>query len=53
MKNKMKDILKKLLNASVSNEEAIYSLVKELGLLDTQEVMDWQDALNAISVRYK
>lgn len=42
-----------LLEASARNAELLYGLAKALGLLDSREFIDWQDALNAVSVRYE
>jgi hypothetical protein len=42
---------KELFKAHVDEAEAIYKLAQDYGILDTQEFLDWQDALNEISVR--
>lgn len=44
--------LRLLMSASISISESICEICKENGLQDSQEFMDWQDKLNAISVMY-
>lgn len=50
---KITDVIMSLLSANIEISKAIFNLCKEQGLLDTQEVLEWQDELNAISVMYK
>lgn len=42
----------KMLSEHLSMTESLYSMCREQHLLDSQEVLDWQDGLNEISVRY-
>ena len=45
--------IEKLLRANIDSTKSLYSLCKEYRLLDSQEVLDWQDELNAISIKYE
>lgn len=45
------DLWKQLLQANIDEAEAIYKLAQDYGILDQQELLDWQDKLNEISVR--
>ena len=45
------DLWIKLLQANIDEAEAIYRLAQDYGILDQQELLDWQDQLNEISVR--
>jgi len=47
------DALKVMMDNNISDAESIYALAKEQDLLDSQEFIDWQDRLNAISVLYQ
>lgn len=42
---------KELFKAHVDEAKAIYRLAQEYNMLNEQEFLDWQDALNEISVR--
>lgn len=46
-------MIKLLLYLNIKYTELIYNIVKKRNLLDTQEVLNWQDKLNEISVRYE
>jgi hypothetical protein len=46
-------MIKLLLYLNIKCTELIYNIVKKRNLLDTQEVLNWQDKLNEISVRYE
>jgi len=46
------ELWKQLFQAHIDEAEAIYRLVQEHDLFDSQEFIDWQDKLNEISVRY-
>lgn len=41
------------MSASITIAESVFELAKRDNLLDSQEFIDWQDKLNAISVKYK
>lgn len=45
------DLWKELFEAHIDEAEAIMRLVREHDMEDSQEFLDWQDALNEISVR--
>ena len=42
---------KELFKAHVDETKAIYKLAQDYNMLNEQEFLDWQDALNEISVR--
>lgn len=44
---------KELFKAHLDEAEAIYRLVREYNMEDSQEFLDWQDKLNEISIRYE
>jgi hypothetical protein len=46
-------MIKLLLYLNIKCTELIYNIVKKRNLLDAQEVLNWQDKLNEISVRYE
>ena len=45
------DLWKELFKAHVDAAKAIYRLAQDYNMLNEQEFLDWQDALNEISVR--
>jgi len=45
--------LKNIMSASITIAESVFELAKRHDLLDSQEFIDWQDKLNAISIKYK
>lgn len=45
-------ILKQMMEMSISDAKSIYELAKANGCQDSQEFINWQDELNAISVKY-
>ena len=47
----MKELILELLKANIQETELAYRLCKEYNLLNEQEIIDWLDKLNAISVR--
>ena len=47
------DLLSTLMEISIKSAEQAFDLSKELNQLDSQEFIDWQDALNVISVKYE
>ena len=47
------DLWKELFKAHLDEAEAIYRLVREHDMEDSQEFLDWQDKLNEISIRYE
>jgi len=46
-----KELWKQLFNAHVDEAKAIYRLAQDYDMLNEQDFLDWQDALNEISVR--
>lgn len=46
------ETLKKMMSISKHDARLIYDMAKSYGCLDSQEFIDWQDELNAISVKY-
>lgn len=49
MKNK--ELVKNLTESSLKMVRATYNLIKLYGLENEQDILDWQDALNEISVK--
>lgn len=47
------EALREMMSNNIHEAKLIYELSKLNGWLDSQEFMDWQDELNAISVMYK
>lgn len=47
------DVLKAMMKININNAKSIYNLCKEQECLDSQEFLDWQDELNAISIKYE
>lgn len=47
------ETLKKMMSINIHDAKLIYEMAKSYGCLDSQEFIDWQDKLNAISVMYK
>lgn len=45
------DLWKELFKAHLDEAEAIYRLVREYDMGNSQEYLDWQDKLNEISMR--
>jgi hypothetical protein len=46
----MKNVWNELFKAHIDEAEAIVNLAREHDMLNSQEFLDWQDKLNAISV---
>ena len=46
------DVIKAMMEMNIRDAKSIYELCKNSKCLDSQEVMDWQDELNTISVKY-
>ena len=44
------ELWKELFKAHIDEAEAIVNLAREHNMLNSQEFLDWQDKLNAISV---
>lgn len=53
LKDSMDELIKMMMSANTASAEYIYKLCKTLDKLDSQEFINWQDELNAISVKYK
>ena len=47
------DVLKGLMLMNIKDAKSIFELAKTSKCLDSQEFINWQDALNAISVKYE
>jgi len=48
---KNKELVVNLMKSSLQMINSTYNLIKLYGLENEQEVLDWQDALNEISVK--
>ena len=46
-------VLRAMMQLNIDNAKSIFRLCKEQQCLDSQEVLDWQDELNAISIKYE
>ena len=46
----MKNVWNEVFKAHIDEAEAIVNLAREHDMLNSQEFLDWQDKLNAISV---
>lgn len=46
------DTLKQMMSINIRDAKDILELSKANGCMDSQEFMNWQDTLNAISVTY-
>lgn len=46
------ELWRKLFEAHIDEAEAIFRLVQEHDMENSQEFIDWQDKLNEISTRY-
>lgn len=46
------EVLKRMMEMNISDAKSIYELAKANGCQDSQEFINWQDELNAISVKY-
>ena len=46
------ELWRELFQAHIDEAEAIFRLVREHDMEDSQEFLDWQDKLNEISTRY-
>ena len=49
--SKNKELVSSLMNSSLKMVKGTYNLIKLYGLENEQDVLDWQDALNEISVK--
>lgn len=49
--NKNEELIKNLTDSSLRMVKATYNLAKLYGLENEQYVLDWQDALNEVSVK--
>lgn len=47
------EALKAMMSIHINTGESILALSEQEGCIDSQEFMDWQDRLNAISVQYE
>ena len=47
------DVIKAMMSLNIRDAKSIYELCKTSNCLDSQEFIDWQDELNAISIKYK
>jgi len=51
MSDTVDTVLKERMLANIDEAESIYELALSSQILDTQDFLDWQDRLNAISVK--
>ena len=47
------EALKAMMELNITDAKRIYELSREQDCLDSQDFLDWQDELNAISIKYK
>lgn len=47
------ETLKKMMSINIHDARLIYSMAKDWGCMDSQEFINWQDELNAVSVKYE
>lgn len=50
--NSLKQLINNIYNISIEQSKTILNLAKENNLLNSQELIEWQDQLNFISVDY-
>lgn len=51
--NPVNDTLRRMMLINIHDARLIYSMAESYGCLDSQEFINWQDELNAISIKYK
>ena len=49
--SKNKELVNSLMDSSLKMVKSTYNLIKLYGLENEQEVLDWKDALNEVSVK--
>lgn len=45
--------IQSLMSTNIGDAKYILNLARDYNMMDSQEFLDWQDELNAISIEYK